>query len=244
VLALEAIEVWRGPSQVLHDVSLRVEAGEIVALLGANGAGKTSTLLTISGHLRPRAGRIALEIDDKAHDLARLAPADIVAAGVAHCPEGRQIFGAMTVLENLRLGAYLRRDGNVRGDLDRMMQLFPILAERRSGLAGKLSGGEQMMLAIARALMSRPRLLLLDEPSLGLAPQLVEQIFDVIADIRETGTTVLLVEQNAAMALDIADRAYVLESGEIQLSGDAQDLADDARVREAYLGFAPEGAGP
>jgi branched-chain amino acid transport system ATP-binding protein len=243
VLALEAIEVWRGPSQVLHDVSLRVEAGEIVALLGANGAGKTSTLLTISGHLRPRAGRIALEIDGKAHDLA--------ARAGRHrrrrrrpLPRGRQIFGAMTVLENLRLGAYLRRDGNVRGDLDRMMQLFPILAERRSGLAGKLSGGEQMMLAIARALMSRPRLLLLDEPSLGLAPQLVEQIFDVIADIRETGTTVLLVEQNAAMALDIADRAYVLESGEIQLSGDAQDLADDARVREAYLGFAPEGAGP
>jgi branched-chain amino acid transport system ATP-binding protein len=244
VLALEAIEVWRGPSQVLHDVSLRVEAGEIVALLGANGAGKTSTLLTISGHLRPRAGRIALEVDGKTRDLAKLAPADIVAAGVAHCPEGRQIFGAMTVLENLRLGAYLRRDGHVRGDLDRMMQLFSILGERRSGIAGKLSGGEQMMLAIARALMSRPRLLLLDEPSLGLAPQLVEQIFDVIADIRETGTTVLLVEQNAAMALDIADRAYVLESGEIQLSGNAQDLADDARVREAYLGFAPEGAGP
>ncbi|HUE46916.1 MAG TPA: ABC transporter ATP-binding protein [Aestuariivirgaceae bacterium] len=244
MLALEAIEVWRGPSQVLHDVSLRVEAGEIIALLGANGAGKTSTLLTISGHLRPRTGRITLEIDGKSHDLARLAPAGIVAAGVAHCPEGRQIFGAMTVLENLRLGAYLRRDGNVRGDLDRMMQLFPILAERRSGAAGKLSGGEQMMLAIARALMSRPRLLLLDEPSLGLAPQLVEQIFDVIADIRETGTTVLLVEQNAAMALDVADRAYVLESGEIQLSGEAQDLADDRRVREAYLGFAPEGAGP
>jgi branched-chain amino acid transport system ATP-binding protein len=245
MLALEAIEVWRGPSQVLRDISLRVEAGEIVALLGANGAGKTSTLLTISGHLRPRVGRITLEIDGKARDLAKLAPAGIVAAGVAHCPEGRQIFGAMTVLENLRLGAYLRRDAGVRGDLDRMMQLFPILAERRSGAAGKLSGGEQMMLAIARALMSRPRLLLLDEPSLGLAPQLVEQIFDVIADIRETGTTVLLVEQNAAMALDIADRAYVLESGEIQLSGAAQDLADDARVREAYLGFAPEGvAGP
>jgi branched-chain amino acid transport system ATP-binding protein len=245
MLALEGIEVWRGPSQVLHDVSLRVESGEIVALLGANGAGKTSTLLTISGHLRPRAGRITLEIDGKSHDLAKLAPAGIVAAGVAHCPEGRQIFGAMTVLENLRLGAYLRRDGQVRGDLDRMMELFPILADRRSGLAGKLSGGEQMMLAIARALMSRPRLLLLDEPSLGLAPQLVEQIFDVIADIRETGTTVLLVEQNAAMALDIADRAYVLESGEIQLSGTAQDLADDRRVREAYLGFAPEGgAGP
>src|SRR5690606_3710589 len=133
---------------------------------------------------------------------------------------------------------------NVRGDLDRMMQMFPILAERRGGFAGKLSGGEQMMLAIARALMSRPRLLLLDEPSLGLAPQLVEQIFDVIAGIRETGTTVLLVEQNAAMALDIADRAYVLESGEIQLSGAARDLADDARVRQAYLGFAPESAGP
>jgi branched-chain amino acid transport system ATP-binding protein len=242
MLTLDAIEVWRGPSLVLSDVSLRVEAGEIVALLGANGAGKTSTLLTVSGHLRPRSGHIRLDIDGKAHDLASLPPPEIVALGVAHCPEGRQIFGGMTVLENLRLGAYLRRDGAVRADLDKMMSLFPVLAERRGGLAGRLSGGEQMMLAIARALMSRPRLLLLDEPSLGLAPQLVEQIFDVIAEIRGAGTTVLLVEQNAAMALDVADRAYVLETGEVQLSGDARELADDPRVREAYLGLAPEGA--
>ncbi|MFW6077026.1 MAG: ABC transporter ATP-binding protein [Hyphomicrobiales bacterium] len=242
MLTLDGIDVWRGPSQVLRNVSLAVEAGEIVALLGANGAGKTSTLLTISGHLRPRTGHITLKIDGRTHDLARLAPAEIVAAGVAHCPEGRQIFGAMTVMENLRLGAYLRRDREVRADLDRMMGMFPILSERRGGVAGKLSGGEQMMLAIARALMSRPRLLLLDEPSLGLAPQLVDQIFDVIADIRNTGTTVLLVEQNAAVALEVADRAYVLESGEVQLSGASGELADDPRVREAYLGFAAEGA--
>ncbi|WP_052340937.1 ABC transporter ATP-binding protein [Salinarimonas rosea] len=244
MLWLDAIDVWRGPSQVLRQVSLRVEAGEIVTLLGANGAGKTSTLLTVSGHLRPRAGRARLAAAGREADLARLAPPQIVAAGVAHCPEGRQVFGGMTVLENLRLGAFLRRDGEERADIDRMMGLFPILRERSSGLAGQLSGGEQMMLAMARALMSRPRLLLLDEPSLGLAPQMVERIFDVITRIRDTGTTVLLVEQNAAMALEIADRAYVLESGEIQLSGPAATLVDDPRVQEAYLGVLPAPAEP
>jgi branched-chain amino acid transport system ATP-binding protein len=236
VLALEDVELWRGPSQVLRRVGLTVGEGEIVALLGANGAGKTSTLLAVSGHLRPRSGRIRLAAGGAAHDLASLAPAAIVALGVAHCPEGRQVFGGMTVEENLRLGAYLRRD-DLAPDLAAMAALFPVLGERRHGLAGRLSGGEQMMLAIARALMSRPRLMLLDEPSLGLAPQMVERIFDVIADIRARGTTVLLVEQNAAMALEIADRAYVLETGQVAIEGAARALADDPRVRAAYLGL-------
>jgi branched-chain amino acid transport system ATP-binding protein len=237
MLTFEAVDLWRGPSQVLRQVSLAVGEGEIVALLGANGAGKTSTLLAISGHLRPRAGRIRLGVDGAEHDLAALPPHAIVALGLGHCPEGRQLFGGMTVAENLRLGAYLRRD-DLGPDLAAMAELFPVLAERRAEFAGRLSGGEQMMLAIARALMSRPRLLLLDEPSLGLAPQMVERIFDVIADIRARGTTVLLVEQNAAMALAIADRAYVLETGAVQIEGAAGALADDPRVREAYLGLA------
>ncbi|MBA3325569.1 MAG: ABC transporter ATP-binding protein [Rhodobacteraceae bacterium] len=236
MLTLEDVEVWRGPSQVLRGVTLAVREGEIVALLGANGAGKTSTLLTISGHLRPRAGRIKLAAQGREHDLASIATAAIVGLGVAHCPEGRQVFGAMTVEENLRLGAYLRRDG-LREDIAAMAELFPVLGERRRELAGRLSGGEQMMLAIARALMSRPRLLLLDEPSLGLAPQMVERIFEVIADIRARGATVLLVEQNAAMALDVADRAYVIEAGAVAIEGAAAALADDPRVREAYLGL-------
>jgi branched-chain amino acid transport system ATP-binding protein len=241
MLTLEGLDVWRGPSQVLRGVDLEVRAGEIAALLGTNGAGKTSTLLTVSGQLRPRAGRLLLEIDGRLHDLARLDPAAIVGLGVAHCPEGRQVFGGMTVLENLRLGAYLRDATGTRADLEAMFGLFPILAERRGGLAGQLSGGEQMMLAIARALMSRPRLLLLDEPSLGLAPQLVEQIFATIEAIRSGGTTVLLVEQNASLALELADRAYVLESGAVQLEGEASSLAADPRVREAYLGLGPAG---
>lgn len=242
MLTLEGLDVSRGASLVLRGLSLTVCKGEIVALLGANGAGKTSTLLAISGHLPPRSGRIQLQIDGREHDLAALPPAAIVGLGVAHCPEGRQVFGGMTVEENLRLGAYLRRD-DIRADLQAMTELFPVLGERLHGLAGRLSGGEQMMLAIARALMSRPRLLLLDEPSLGLAPQMVERIFDVIEGIRARGATVLLVEQNAAMALDVADRAYVLETGEIQLEGPAASLAHDPRVREAYLGLGePAGA--
>jgi branched-chain amino acid transport system ATP-binding protein len=240
MLTLDALDVWRGPSQVLRQVSLTVEAGEIVALLGANGAGKTSTLLTISGLLRPRNGAAHLVMDGHKHNLSAMTPSAIVATGIAHCPEGRQVFGGMTVMENLKLGAYLRNDGEVGADLAAMMALFPILRERSGNLAGQLSGGEQMMLAMARALMSRPRLLLLDEPSLGLAPQMVDRIFDVIVDIRSRGTTVLLVEQNAAMALEVADRAYVLETGIIHLSGNAADLADDPRVREAYLGLAPD----
>jgi branched-chain amino acid transport system ATP-binding protein len=239
MLTLEGVDVWRGPSQVLRGIDLEVRNGAMVALIGANGAGKSSTLLAVSGHLRPRSGRITLDLDGARHDLARLDPAAIVALGVAHCPEGRQVFGGMTVLENLRLGAYLRDAAEVPADIEAMYALFPILAERRAGLAGQLSGGEQMMLAIARALMSRPRLLLLDEPSLGLAPQLVEQIFQTIAEIRAGGTTVLLVEQNASLALELADRAYVLESGAVQLAGPAAELAADPRVREVYLGLRP-----
>lgn len=244
MLRLDALDVWRGPSQVLHQVSLEVAQGEIVALLGANGAGKTSTLLTISGLLRAKQGRARLSVDGQELDLLRL-PADrIVAAGVAHCPEGRQVFGGLSVTENLRMGAFLRRDGEVAQDMEEMGRLFPILRARAGGLAGQLSGGEQMMVAIARALMSRPRLLLLDEPSLGLAPQMVETIFDIIETIRERGTTVLLVEQNAGMALDVADRAYVLEQGRITLSGPAAELAEDRRLQEAYLGLAPAEAAP
>ncbi len=239
MLELREVEVWRGPSPVLHGIDLDVQAGEIVALLGANGAGKTSTLLSLSGLLRPRRGRIRLRVDGREHDLARMAPDRIVAAGVAHCPEGRQIFGGLTVRENLRIGAHLRRDGDIVGDEARLYELFPILRERAGGQAGLLSGGEQMMLAIARALMSRPKLLLLDEPSLGLAPRMVETIFDIIEDIRARGTTVLLVEQNAAMALEIADRGYVLEQGRIAIAGPAAELASHPRVREAYLGLAP-----
>jgi branched-chain amino acid transport system ATP-binding protein len=243
LLTLDEVDVWRGPSQVLRRVSLTVEEGEIVALLGANGAGKTSTLLTISGLLRPRRGRVVLSLDGRDLDLARLSPDRIVAAGVAHCPEGRQIFGGLSVRENLMIGAHLRRDGEVAADAAAMAALFPILRDRAGSRAGLLSGGEQMMLAMARALMSRPRLLLLDEPSLGLAPQMVETVFEIIADIRGRGTTVLLVEQNAGMALEIADRAYVLENGEVRLSGPASEIAADPRMREAYLGLGP-GAAP
>lgn len=241
MLRLEDVEVWRGPSKVLHGISLEVRAGEIVALLGANGAGKTSTLLTISGLLRPRRGTLRLSIDGRDLDLSRLAEDRIVAAGVAHCPEGRQVFHGLSVRENLKLGAYLRRDGAVADDLAAMETLFPILRETAGRRAGVLSGGEQMMLAIARALMSRPKLLLLDEPSLGLSPQMVERIFDVIEDIRARGTTVLLVEQNAGMALEIADRAYVLENGSVAFEGEAEALAGDRRIQQAYLGLGVEG---
>ena len=240
MLWLEQLDVWRGPSQVLHGVSLAVAEGEIVALLGANGAGKTSTLLTISGLLRPRRGFARLRLEQRDLDLLRMSADEIVAAGVAHCPEGRQIFGGLTITENLRMGAFLRRDGDVTRDMEQLAVLFPVLEERAQGLAGQLSGGEQMMVAIARALMSRPRLLLLDEPSLGLAPQMVERIFDIIERIRAEGTTVLLVEQNAARALEIADRAYVLEQGRVTLTGRAAELAEDRRLQEAYLGIAPE----
>ena len=238
---LEATDlgVWRGQTHVLEGINLAVGAGEIVALIGANGAGKTTFLMTVSGLLRPRAGGLAFRDDGREFDLAALPAEAIVALGIAHCPEGRQVFASLTVRENLLIGAYRRRDRvAILQDLERVHGHFPILAERRDQSAGTLSGGEQMMLAIGRALMSRPRLLLLDEPSLGLAPQVVDTIFEILERINREGTTLLLVEQNASMALDLADRAYVLETGRVALSGPARTLADDPDVRRAYLGAA------
>ena len=237
MLEASGLVVWRGRTHVLDGIDLAVRAGEIVALIGANGAGKTSFLMAVSGLLRLRAGRVVFCDGGREADLAALAAEAIVGLGIAHCPEGRQVFASLTVRENLLIGAYLRRDrATVRHDLERVHEHFPILAERRDQRAGTLSGGEQMMLSIGRALMSRPRLLLLDEPSLGLAPQVVETIFEILERINREGTTLLLVEQNASMALDLADRAYVLETGRIALSGAAGELADNAEVRRAYLG--------
>ncbi|HXH84617.1 MAG TPA: ABC transporter ATP-binding protein [Candidatus Tectomicrobia bacterium] len=232
MLRLESLDVYYGEIHALKGVSLEVPRGEIVALLGNNGAGKTTTLRTISGLLAPRTGRV--ELEDRA--LVGLPPHTIVGLGVAHVPEGRRIFNRLTVRENLLMGAFLRKDGEIDADLERVFALFPRLRERVTQVAGTLSGGEQQMLAIGRALMARPRLLLLDEPSMGLAPVLVEQIFETIADINRQGTTILLVEQNAAMALAIARRGYVLETGSVVLSGTATALTENAEVRRAYLG--------
>ena len=233
MLVLEGVSVGYGPVEVLHGVSLRVEEGELVCLLGANGAGKSTTVRTISGLLRPTAGAITFfgeRLDGRpAHAVLR--------RGIAQCPEGRRIFPEMTVQENLEMGAYVRGSEGARADdLESVLQHFPRLKERTRQLGGTLSGGEQQMLAIARALMSAPRLLLLDEPSLGLAPTMVETVFRVIAEIRREGMTVLMVEQNAALALRMADRAYVMESGRIALEGAARDLLDNPDVRRAYLG--------
>jgi branched-chain amino acid transport system ATP-binding protein len=214
-------------------VDLEVQAGELVCLIGANGAGKTSTLRAISGLLPATAGRILLD----GREIQGRQPADILDAGIAHCPEGRRVFPYLTVEENLAMGAYVRRDRQaVAEDLQSVCAHFPILAERRRQMAGTLSGGEQQMLAIGRALMARPRLILFDEPSLGLAPAMVETTFQVIADIRRRGTTVLMVEQNAYLALRMADRGYVMETGLIVLTGRARDLLVDDHVRRAYLG--------
>jgi branched-chain amino acid transport system ATP-binding protein len=232
VLEVRDLHVSYGEIPALKGISLSVGAGEIVALLGSNGAGKTTTLRTLSGLLAPRAGDIVLE--DR--PIAGLPAHVIVRRGIAHVPEGRRIFNRLTVRENLEMGAYTRSDAGVGADLERVFALFPRLRERRAQVAGTLSGGEQQMLAIARALMGSPRLLLLDEPSMGLAPVLVEQIFETVQDINRQGTTILLVEQNAALALDVAQRAYVLETGSIVLSGAAADLARDQDVRRAYLG--------
>ncbi|MDQ7820455.1 MAG: ABC transporter ATP-binding protein [Armatimonadota bacterium] len=233
LLEVDSLHVYYGQIHALKGISLTVEPGEIVTLIGANGAGKSTTLNTISGLLRPRQGRITLA----GEDLAALPPHEIVRRGVVQVPEGRRIFGQLTVLENLSMGAYTRtdRDG-IQEDLERVFTLFPRLKERRHQVAGTLSGGEQQMLAIGRALMARPRVLLMDEPSMGLAPVLVEQIFETITSINRQGTTVLLVEQNAYMALQIAHRGYVLQTGEIVLSGSARELQADEDVRRAYLG--------
>jgi branched-chain amino acid transport system ATP-binding protein len=232
MLRLEGLDVYYGQIRALKSVSLEVRSGEIVALLGNNGAGKTTTLKTISGLLAPRQGSIHLE--DRL--LTGTAPHDVVGRGIGHVPEGRRIFNRLTVRENLVMGAFLRNDTGVADDLQRVFTLFPRLQERITQVAGTLSGGEQQMLAIGRALMGRPRLLLLDEPSMGLAPVLVEQIFDTIGAVNRQGTTILLVEQNAAMALSIAHRGYVLETGSVVLSGTAAQLSENAEVRRAYLG--------
>jgi len=232
VLRVDSLDVAYGEIQALRGVALQVGRGEIVTILGNNGAGKTTALKTISGLLHPTSGMITLEDEP----IVGIPAHAIVARGVAHVPEGRRIFNRLTVRENLTMGAYLRSDAGITADLDRVFALFPRLAERITQVAGTLSGGEQQMLAIGRALMANPRLLLLDEPSMGLAPVLVEQIFDTIGDINRQGMTILLVEQNAAMALSIAHRGYVLETGSIALEGTAAQLSDNADVRRAYLG--------
>ncbi len=232
MLRVDSLDVAYGEIRALKGVGLEVGRGEIVTILGNNGAGKTTTLKTISGLLRPLRGTITLEADP----LVGVPPHEIVRRGVAHVPEGRRIFNRLTVRENLMMGAYRRTDGGIAADLERVFTLFPRLKERRTQVAGTLSGGEQQMLAIARALMANPRLLLLDEPSMGLAPVLVEQIFHTIADINGQGMTILLVEQNAAMALSIAHRGYVLETGSVALAGTAAELSGNADVRRAYLG--------
>jgi branched-chain amino acid transport system ATP-binding protein len=234
MLDVRDLHVYYGKIHALKGISLQVAQGEIVALLGNNGAGKTTTLKTISGLLRPRGGEVRLE-DRVIHDLP---PHEIVARGVAHSPEGRKVFNRLTVTENLEMGAYLRGDAGVREDMERVFVLFSRLKERRLQVAGTLSGGEQQMLAIGRALMARPRILLLDEPSMGLAPLLVEQIFETVVDINRQGTTILLVEQNAAIALSVAHRAYVLETGSIALEGGAEELSEHPEVQRAYLGEA------
>ncbi len=235
LLELQRVHVHYGPIQALKGISLTVESGEIVTLLGANGAGKTSTLRAISGLVRPSAGRILLADVDITHRK----PHEIVELGVGHVPEGRRIFPRLSVEENLRLGAFTVRDrAEIARRQDYVFSLFPRLAERRKQAGGTLSGGEQQMLAIGRALMMQPRILLLDEPSMGLAPVLVESIFEVIQRLNRDGTTILLVEQNARMALEVAHRGYVLETGQVVLSGNARDLARDPRVQAAYLGAA------
>jgi branched-chain amino acid transport system ATP-binding protein len=233
LLEVEDLSVAYGRAQALHAISLKVKDGEIVALIGANGAGKTTLLRSISGLKQASAGRVHFEgqrIDDRpAHE--------IVKRGIAHIPEGRIVFGPMSVADNLSMGAYLRRDKReVREDMERMYSLFPVLKERRKQLSESLSGGEQQMLAVARALMAKPKLLLMDEPSMGLSPLMVEKIGEIVRDINQTGLSVLLVEQNATMALALAGRAYVLEVGRVALEGPASDVAANDGVRKAYLG--------
>lgn len=233
MLTINDINVFYGAIHAIKGVSLEVNEGEIVTLIGANGAGKSTILRTISGLLKPKTGSIQFE----GQDIAGMPAHEIVKTGISQVPEGRRIFAEMSVLENLELGAFTRKDKDgIKADMELVFNRFPRLKERIGQLAGTLSGGEQQMLAMGRALMSRPKLLLLDEPSMGLAPLLIKEIFAIIQDINKTGTTVLLVEQNANMALSIAHRAYVLETGRITLSGDAKELAASDEVRKAYLG--------
>ena len=233
MLKIDNLHVYYGAIHAIKGISLEVNQGEIVTLIGANGAGKSTTLRTISGLLKPREGTISFE----GESIGGVPAHEIVKRGISQVPEGRRIFADMTVMENLDLGAFTRSDKDgIKEDLKVVFGRFPRLEERKEQLAGTLSGGEQQMLAMGRALMSRPRLLLLDEPSMGLAPLLIREIFSIIVDINKAGTTVLLVEQNANMALSIAHRAYVLETGRITLSGDAKELAASEEVRKAYLG--------
>lgn len=222
-----------GKVEAIKGISLSIKQGQLVALIGANGAGKSTTLRSISGLLPSVSGRMVFE----GEDITRCSAREILARGIAHCPEGRRVFPDMTVEENLDMGAYLRRDADgVEQDRDRVLTQFPRLAERHSQVAGTLSGGEQQMLAIGRAIMSRPKLMMFDEPSLGLAPNIVEQVFEIIDGIRKSGTTVLMVEQNAYSALDMCDYAYLMEAGSIVLSGRGEELIDNEHIREAYLG--------
>lgn len=233
MLKVSNIDVYYGAIHALKSLSIDVEPGNIITLIGANGAGKTTTLKTISGLLRPKNGSITF----KGKDITKVPPEKIVSLGISQVPEGRRVFSTMSVLENLEMGAYLRSDKKgMQDDLEHIFTRFPRLKERRKQLAGTLSGGEQQMLAIGRALMARPELLLMDEPSMGLAPLLVKEIFAIIKDINEKGTTILLVEQNAHMALSIAHKAYVIETGKIVLEGSAEELMHSDAVKKAYLG--------
>ena len=232
MLELRDVVCRYGQVTAVKGISLKVERGQLVALIGANGAGKTTTLRAISGLLPAAGGTITFD----GHDITRASARKILSLGIAHCPEGRHVFPHMTVEENLEMGSYLRKDRKeVAADMERIFEQFPRIAERRQQHAGTLSGGEQQMLAIARALMSKPKLIMFDEPSLGLAPNIVERTFDIITGIRDTGTTVLMVEQNALAALEMCDHAYLLESGSLALSGSGRDLVDNPHVRSAYL---------
>ncbi|MFQ9627369.1 MAG: ABC transporter ATP-binding protein [Enterococcus avium] len=232
MLKIENLSVHYGMIQAVRDVSFEVNQGEIVSLIGANGAGKTTILRTISGLNQPSKGTITFE----GAPIQKKAPRKIVAQGISQVPEGRHVFPGLTVLENLEMGAYLRKDGEISQDYEHVYEKFPILKERLNQDASTLSGGEQQMLAMGRALMSKPRLLLLDEPSMGLAPIFIQEIFNIIQEIQKQGTTVLLIEQNAKMALSIADRGYVLETGKVVLSGTGQELLESEEVKKAYLG--------
>ncbi|MFC9597798.1 ABC transporter ATP-binding protein [Peribacillus butanolivorans] len=233
MLKIEDINVYYGNIQALRGVTMEINEGEIVTLIGANGAGKSTLLKTISGLLKPKQGKVLFEEGS----IGGKAAQSIVKMGISHVPEGRRVFANMTVAENLELGAYLRKDKEgIKKDMEKVYELFPRLLERIKQQAGTLSGGEQQMLAMGRALMAKPRLLLLDEPSMGLAPLLVKQIFNIIQEISEAGTTILLVEQNANLALSIADRAYVVETGRIVLSGNADELTSSEEIKMAYLG--------
>ncbi|GAB3976510.1 ABC transporter ATP-binding protein [Actinoallomurus acanthiterrae] len=233
MLTLDHVSAGYQGLRIIHDLSIRVDGGEIVALVGANGAGKTTMLRAICGQIRPTGGKVAFA----GRDITGVRPNDIVRAGLVHVPEGRDLFGTLTVAENLDMGGYTRTTAERARTLQEVYELFPVLAERRRQVAETLSGGQQQMLAIGRALMAQPRMLMLDEPSIGLAPKLVTAVLDAVQDIRRRGVTLLLVEQNAAQALAICDRAYVMESGSIVLEGEGTAMVNDQRVRRAYLGM-------